>query len=46
MKRLQAKGVRVVIITNGHHEVQRQKIVACEAEKLFGKNIIVGGGES
>ena len=45
IKRMKAKGLEVVIITNGHHEVQRQKLVACDAEELFGANIIVGGEE-
>ena len=46
INRLRGKDLAVVIITNGHHEVQRQKLVACEAEALFGAmNILVGGEE-
>ncbi|QDZ18492.1 haloacid dehalogenase-like hydrolase [Chloropicon primus] len=43
--RMKGKGLQTVIITNGHHEVQRQKLVACDAERLFGKDILVGGEE-
>lgn len=44
---LVANGIRVAIITNGHHQVQREKISACRAHLLFpdGEQIIVGGDE-
>ena len=43
---MRAKNVHVVIITNGHHVVQREKLAACgiyEVVKL--ENILVGGEE-
>ena len=47
MKYLDAKGIRVAIITNGHHQVQREKLLACRADRLFpdSEQIIVGGEE-
>lgn len=33
-----------MIITNGHHQVQRDKLAACKAEELF-QHIILGGEE-
>lgn len=44
VKELEAAGLAVVIITNGHHKVQRDKLEACNAYRLF-HHIIVGGGE-
>ena len=32
-----------IIITNGHATIQRPKLASCQAEKLFGSNLIVGG---
>jgi len=46
IEKLRAKNVHVVIITNGHHVVQREKTAACgiyEVVKL--ENILVGGEE-
>jgi len=34
-----------IIITNGDATIQRPKLTACQAEALFGSNIIVGGEE-
>ena len=44
---LRKRGLRVVVITNGHHVVQRDKLAACAAHVLFPKpeTIIVGGEE-
>ena len=44
---LAAKNVTAVIITNGHHKVQRDKLAACNAAALFPEpaKIIVGGEE-
>eukprot|EP00873_Tetraselmis_striata_P010916 jgi/Tetstr1/431180/TSEL_020892.t1 len=44
VKELEAAGLAVVIITNGHHKVQRDKLEACNAYRLF-HHIIVGGEE-
>uniref|UniRef100_A0A7S0WQT8 N-acylneuraminate-9-phosphatase n=1 Tax=Pyramimonas obovata TaxID=1411642 RepID=A0A7S0WQT8_9CHLO len=38
------RGVKVVIITNGHHFIQHEKLKACKAADLF-EYIIVGGDE-
>jgi len=44
--RLRARGMAMVVITNGHHEVQRAKLDRCRAEEIFGsENILVGGEE-
>lgn len=46
VRKLQAKNVRTVVITNGHHVVQHAKLIACKATDLFDPNdIIVGGDE-
>jgi len=44
---LAARGLAAVIITNGHHTVQRDKLEACGAASLFPEPemIIVGGEE-
>ena len=44
---LRKRGLRVVVITNGHHVVQRDKLAACAAHVLFPEpeTIIVGGEE-
>jgi FMN phosphatase YigB (HAD superfamily) len=34
-----------IIITNGDSSIQRPKLAACQAQELFGSNIIVGGEE-
>jgi N-acylneuraminate-9-phosphatase len=34
-----------IIITNGDATIQRPKLAACNAESLFGSNVIVGGEE-
>jgi len=34
-----------IIITNGDAAIQRPKLAACQAEDLFGSNLIVGGEE-
>ena len=41
---LQQRGLRTVVITNGHATVQRQKLEACAAYRLF-QHILVGGEE-
>ncbi|GAB4824198.1 hypothetical protein N2152v2_011244 [Parachlorella kessleri] len=41
---LAAAGYQMVIITNGHHLIQRQKVASCEATRLF-THILVGGEE-
>lgn len=47
LRHLAAKGIAAVIITNGHHKVQRDKLAACDAAGLFPdpEKIIVGGEE-
>lgn len=47
VERLRSHGrLAIVIITNGHHEVQRRKLEACGAAAVFGEaNLIVGGEE-
>lgn len=47
LQHLEAKGIAAVIITNGHHKVQRDKLAACNAAALFPnpEKIIVGGEE-
>ena len=47
LRHLAAKGIAAVIITNGHHKVQRDKLAACDAAALFPEpeKIIVGGEE-
>jgi N-acylneuraminate-9-phosphatase len=44
---LASRGLRTVVITNGHHRVQRNKLAACRAHELFPdpRQIIVGGEE-
>lgn len=37
-------GLKAIIITNGHAEIQRTKLVACGAADLF-DGILVGGEE-
>ena len=44
MASLEAEGLRIVIITNGHHEIQRAKLVHCSARDVFA-HIIIGGEE-
>jgi HAD superfamily hydrolase (TIGR01549 family) len=45
-EKLRAKNVHVVIITNGHHVVQREKLAACRIYKIVKlENILVGGEE-
>mmetsp|Transcript_29029 Transcript_29029/g.48733 ORF Transcript_29029/g.48733 Transcript_29029/m.48733 type:complete len:251 (-) Transcript_29029:188-940(-) len=39
-----ARGIKVVIITNGHHFIQHEKLKACKAAELF-EYILVGGDE-
>ncbi len=41
---LQQRGLQTVVITNGHATVQRQKLEACAAGRLF-RHILVGGEE-
>ncbi|PRW20863.1 N-acylneuraminate-9-phosphatase [Chlorella sorokiniana] len=41
---LQQRGLQTVVITNGHATVQRQKLEACAAARLF-RHILVGGEE-
>ncbi|KAL4451681.1 hypothetical protein ABPG75_007343 [Micractinium tetrahymenae] len=44
VRRLQALGLATAIITNGHRTVQRQKLQACGAARLFA-HVLVGGEE-
>lgn len=41
---LTQQGYRLVVITNGHHLIQRQKVESCRAGRLF-QHILVGGEE-
>lgn len=41
---MRASGLKTVIITNGHAEIQRTKLLACQAAELF-DGILVGGEE-
>ena len=47
IQQLLSKNIRVAIITNGHHRVQREKLSACKANLLFPEEsqIIIGGEE-
>jgi N-acylneuraminate-9-phosphatase len=42
---LKGQGYAVVLITNGHHAVQRAKLAACAAHGAFDPGMIVVGGE-
>lgn len=44
LRELEAAALQLVIITNGHHAVQRAKLQHCAAGDAF-SNIIVGGEE-
>ncbi|BBN08911.1 putative hydrolase of the HAD superfamily [Marchantia polymorpha subsp. ruderalis] len=44
VKKLQGRGIKVGVITNGHPVVQRAKLQACRASELF-DTILVGGEE-
>ena len=44
VRRLQARGCATAIITNGHRAVQRAKLEACQAARLF-SHVLVGGEE-
>eukprot|EP00191_Tetraselmis_sp_GSL018_P011888 CAMPEP_0177603770 /NCGR_PEP_ID=MMETSP0419_2-20121207/15716_1 /TAXON_ID=582737 /ORGANISM="Tetraselmis sp., Strain GSL018" /LENGTH=256 /DNA_ID=CAMNT_0019097617 /DNA_START=12 /DNA_END=782 /DNA_ORIENTATION=- len=44
VRELQKRGIATCIITNGHHRVQRDKLQAVNAYRLF-EHIIVGGEE-
>jgi N-acylneuraminate-9-phosphatase len=41
---LQRSGLATAIITNGHRSIQRQKLDACRAQRLFA-HVLVGGEE-
>lgn len=41
--RLEEAGFKMVIVTNGHTDVQRPKVEACNAAALFGDRIIISG---
>jgi FMN phosphatase YigB (HAD superfamily) len=47
LQHLASKNIAAVIITNGHHKVQRDKLAACDAAALFPEpaKVIVGGEE-
>jgi N-acylneuraminate-9-phosphatase len=45
VSQLKSSGYKIAIITNGHAEVQRSKLVACAAHDLFNPDWIVVGGE-
>ena len=42
-RRLEEAGYKTGIVTNGHADVQRAKLVACDAKSLFGDRIVVSG---
>lgn len=44
LRELEAAGLQLVIITNGHHHIQRAKLLHCAAADVF-SNILVGGEE-
>lgn len=44
LRELEAADLQLVIITNGHHHIQRAKLEHCAAGDTFA-NIIVGGEE-
>ena len=41
---LDADGLTVVMITNGHHEIQREKLARCNADDAI-RHVLVGGEE-
>jgi FMN phosphatase YigB (HAD superfamily) len=41
--RVQAAGYATAIVTNGHADIQRAKLAACDAAALFAQRIIVSG---
>ena len=41
---LEADGLTLVIITNGHHEIQRAKLARCNADNAI-RHVLVGGEE-
>ena len=46
VRKLQQANLRTVVITNGHHVVQHEKLKACDATSVFqASDIIVGGDE-
>ena len=47
VEHIRARGLKTVVITNGHHRVQRDKLRAVKAHELFPdpETIIVGGEE-
>ena len=44
LQRLEADGLTLVIITNGHHEIQRDKLARWNADSAI-RHILVGGEE-
>ena len=44
LERLEADGLTLVIITNGHHDIQRAKLARCNADNAI-RHILVGGEE-
>lgn len=44
VKEVRARGLEAVIITNGHPNIQRGKLAACDAAASFA-HILVGGEE-
>eukprot|EP00245_Coleochaete_scutata_P007190 TRINITY_DN22313_c0_g1_i1.p1 TRINITY_DN22313_c0_g1~~TRINITY_DN22313_c0_g1_i1.p1 ORF type:complete len:248 (-),score=42.41 TRINITY_DN22313_c0_g1_i1:163-906(-) len=44
VRELHESGIKTGIVTNGHKDIQRAKLVACKADQLF-DTIIVGGEE-
>ena len=44
LRDLKSSGLELVIITNGHHHIQRTKLEQCAAGDAF-SNILVGGEE-
>ena len=44
LERLEADGLTLVIITNGHHEIQRDKLARCNADSAI-RHVLVGGDE-
>jgi len=45
IQRLRDRSLSILIITNGHHAVQRPKLKACHAADVFGESHLIVSGE-